>query len=460
MPEKPACDNIRMSVHLPARPSEAWIGLDFGTTNSAVSVLGSDGTVRIAAHTFQSTRAETYPSVLYFDKRRDDSGTTRRVSRGGVEAIREYLDASEKGRLMQSLKAFLGDERFDGTEVLGQRMTLEALITVLVRHVLDSAARTVGPLPTRAIAGRPVHFLTPATEESDRLAQDRLLSALRQSGIEEVVFEYEPVAAAYSYSQTLGRDELILIGDFGGGTSDFSVLRVGPSLRSATGTGRQVLATGGIAVAGDAFDRRIIRHAVAPRLGLGGQYISPPDKVLPIPETPYTRLERWHYLSIPDQTTLAALRRLQPTALIPERIEAFVYLLEHRLGFQLYEAVRDAKFRLSQEDSTVFAFDCGPVRMKQTITRAAFERWLEPELALLGATIDRVIHDAAVSPADIDRVFLTGGSSFVPAVRRLFLDRFGAAKIAGGDELTSVAKGLALRAADQAARRGSHRAEP
>jgi hypothetical chaperone protein len=428
-------------------PPDAWIGLDFGTTNSAVSIVDADGSVRIATHRFQSAAAETFPSVLYFDKRRDDRGTTRLISRGGAEAIREYLDAVDKGRLMQSLKAFLGDERFDGTEVLGRRMTLQALIAVLVRHVLESAAAALGPLPTRAIAGRPVHFLTPATEASDRLAQDRLLAALRECGIEDVVFEYEPVAAAYSYSQTLTRDELILIGDFGGGTSDFSVLRVGPSRRPTDGAGQQVLATGGVAVAGDAFDRRLIRNVVAPRLGLGGQYISPPDKILPIPETPYTRLERWHHLSIPDQTTIATLRRLQPTALIPERLEAFLHLLEHRLGFQLYEAVRATKFRLSQEESATFTFDCGPVRMNQTITRAAFEKWLEPELTMLGTAIDQVMTDAGVVPGDIDRVFLTGGSSFVPAVRRLFSDRFGAEKIAGGGELTSVARGLAFRAA-------------
>lgn len=436
-----------MSEILPPTRSDGWIGLDFGTTNSAVSILDRDGSVRLSTFTALSHTSQTFPSVLYFEKRKEGF-TTRLMSRAGTEAVEAYLEAHDKGRLMQSLKAFLGDEKFEGTEVFGRRFTLDSLIAVLLRHVLSSASHSVGAIPRRAVVGRPVHFTTPATDSSDQVATNRLLAAVKQCGVEQVIFEYEPVAAAYTYAQSLERDELIFIGDFGGGTSDFSILRVGPSVRQRVGTRQEVLGTGGVALAGDAFDRRIIRNVVAPRLGLGSQYISPPQKFLPIPEPPYERLERWQYLSIPDAKTLNLLERVRPTALIPERIEAFVYLIRHQLGYQLYEAVRRVKFQLSEEEEALFEFDCGPVRMRHKVTRANFERWIEPELIAISESIDQILKTSAVSPGDVDRVFLTGGSSFVPAVRQLFVERFGSTKMAGGDELTSVAKGLALRAAE------------
>ncbi len=423
------------------------LGLDFGTTNSAVARATPDS-AQLASFATAHGPTSTFPSILYFERRKQQS-ITRLTSAAGPTAIEHYLEAEDKGRLIQSLKAYLADRRFDGTGVFTKRYTLEDMIALIVQHLLTGATASLGPLPKRVVAGRPVHFSNARDQGDDEFASARLLSALKQCGFEEVVFEFEPVAAAYSYERTLAHDELILIGDFGGGTSDFSILHVGPSVRRRGRTKDDIIGTDGVAVAGDAFDKQIIRNLVAPRLGRGSEYRSW-DKFLPVPSWPYEHLERWHYLSFLNTgKNLEMLERIRRDASIPERLEAFIHLIKNEMGYQLHEAVRRTKFELSSQDQATFEFASEPVAIKKTVTRAQFDRWIEEELTMIAECVDRLLGATGVAPADIDHVFLTGGSSFVPAVRQIFIDRFGVGKITGGEELTSVATGLALRAAEQ-----------
>jgi hypothetical chaperone protein len=422
------------------------VGLDFGTTNSAIATV-LHGRPALASFDTAGGQTHTYPSVLYFERRREGA-LTRRTSAAGPNAIARYLEAEEKGRLIQSLKAYLADHRFDGTSVSSQRYGLEDMIALIIRHLLSDASRDL--VPRRAVVGRPVHFSNARNPVDDDFALGRLRSAVAECGFTEIVFEYEPVAAAYSYEQTLERDELILIGDFGGGTSDFSILHVGPSIRRRGRRAEDIIGTDGVAVAGDAFDRQIIRKLVAPRLGLGTEYFSPPSKFLPIPSWPYEKLERWHHLSFLNTAkNLEMLEHLRRNAIIPERLEAFVHLIKSEMGFRLHEAVRKAKFELSVSAETLFEFQCEPVFIAKRVTRLEFEKWIASELQLIAGCIDRLLGTTGVSARDIDHVFLTGGSSFVSAVRNLFIQRFGGEKITGGEELTSVATGLSLRASEQ-----------
>jgi len=223
--------------------------------------------------------------VLYFEPR---PGVGRQpVARAGASAIESYLASEQKGRFIQSLKTYLADRTFEGTAIGTQHYTLEKLIAIIARHMSDLLGFPIWPSPRRIILGRPVHFSNPSNAELDLFAADRLLSAIGLAGFEEIVFEYEPVAAAYAYEARLDRDERILIGDFGGGTSDFTIISVGPDVRARGRRASDIIGTDGVAVAGDAFDKRIIRNLVAPRLGLGGEYLSPPGKFLPGPSCPY-----------------------------------------------------------------------------------------------------------------------------------------------------------------------------
>jgi hypothetical chaperone protein len=423
-------------------PAPRWTGLDFGTTNSAVAFAEGAGPAQLASFPTIHGPRHTFPSVLYFPP--------QSPSVAGSAAIERYLASESKGRFIQSLKAYLADRTFEGTAIGFQHYTLEKLIALIARQMSDQLGFSSWPAPRRIILGRPVHFSNPRDPELDAFAAGRLLAAIELAGFDEIVFEYEPVAAAYAYEARLQRDERILIGDFGGGTSDFTIICVGPGVRARGRRGSDIIGTDGVAIAGDAFDKRIVRNLVAPRLGLGGEYLSPPDKFLPVPSWPYERLERWHYLSfLKSPSTLEMLERIQRTASTPERIQAFLLLIKHELGYQLHEAVQRMKFELSAAAESEFSFQSGPVTIRKKVTRADFERWIAGELTAMAACVDRLMAASGLAFDGIDRVFLTGGSSFVPAVRQIFVDRFGDQKVTGGEELTSVATGLALRAREQ-----------
>jgi hypothetical chaperone protein len=416
--------------------------VDFGTTNSAVAFVEGSGPPQLAQFPSAHGPRPTFPSVLYFEP--------KAPSVAGAAAIERYLASETKGRFIQSLKAYLADSTFDGTGIGTQYFTLEKLIALIGKHMGEQLGFASWPAPRRIILGRPVHFSNPPDAELDAFATERLLTAIRLAGFEEIVFEFEPVAAAYAYEARLRRDERILIGDFGGGTSDFTIISVGPGVRHRGRRASDIIGTDGVPIAGDAFDKRIIRNLVAPRLGMGGEYLSPPKKFLPVPSWPYERLERWHYLSfLKTPSTLEMLERIQRTASTPERLEAFLLLIKNELGYQLHEAVQRTKFELSTSMESGFAFESGPVTIRKNVTRAEFERWIADELNTMSGCVDRLMHASGLDFDAIDRVFLTGGSSFVPAVRKIFVDRFGEDKVTGGEELTSVATGLALRAREQ-----------
>jgi hypothetical chaperone protein len=422
------------------------VGLDFGTSNSAVTCIDAAGVPVLARFPTADGMTDTFPSVLHFE-RELEAGVPTVHAYAGTEAIERYLSHDTPGRLMRSLKAYLADRHFDGTSVYGRHVSLGDLIAAFLKKLLGAAAQSLGPMPSRVVVGRPVHFSIERTEAANEFALGRLLQAVRASGFQDVIFEYEPVAAAYSYEQTVQRDELILVGDFGGGTSDFSILPVGPGARSRTSGSREILGNDGVALAGDAFDRQIVRHLVAPALGFGSEYQAAPDKRLPIPNWPYASLEQWHSLSLINRPkVLQMLERLRPLALNPLAVDAFAYFIETDLGLRLHEAVRALKVALSRAPNAMFLFSCGPVTIERGVSRTEFETWIRAELAAMGASVDRLIATTGVRSDQIDRVFLTGGSALVPAVRRLFEERFGAEKIAGGGEFTSVATGLALRA--------------
>jgi hypothetical chaperone protein len=421
------------------------IGVDFGTSNSAVTCLDSAGAPQLARFTSSSGESATFPSVLYFE-RELEHGAAAVHAHAGATAVERYLSKDSPGRLMRSLKAFLANKNFEGTSVYGKHLTLIDLIAVFLNKLLAESTTSLGPLPKRVVVGRPVNFSMERTGDTNELALTRLREAVEKCGFEQIEFEYEPIAAAYTYERQLQRDELILVGDFGGGTSDFSVLPVGPGPRSEPGA-RTILGNDGVAVAGDAFDREIVKHLVAPALGFGSEYQAAPDKTLPIPNWPYAILEQWHSLSMINKPkVLQSFNRILPLALDPIGIEAFIHFVSADQGLQLYESVRSLKIALSQAPEATFTFHCEPATITRKVSRADFESWIEPELSAMGAAIDRVLAASGVQRDKIDRVFLTGGSAFVPAVRRLFADRFGADKIAGGGEFTSVATGLALRA--------------
>jgi hypothetical chaperone protein len=314
------------------------------------------------------------------------------------------------------------------------------------------------------MVGRPVRFVGAETDEDQNFSVARLREAFTLAGFEHVDFEMEPVAAAYAYESTLDHDELILIGDFGGGTSDFSLLRVGPEVRRRGRTPEDLLGNSGVGLAGDAFDARIIRKLVSPALGSNSEARSL-NKLLPaVPAWIYANLERWHYLSfLRTNNVREILKSARIRALEPEKIEALIAIVDEDLGYQLHQSVQQVKFALSRSNTAEFRFRDGSpqvaghvagIDLRIPVTRDEFESWIKDDLHAIEDCVDTLLTTSVVHPSAVDRVFLTGGSSFVPAVRRIFATRFGEDRIRSGNEFTSVAHGLALRAAESL-RRGS-----
>lgn len=428
-------------------------GIDFGTTNSCVALLPPGGEVRLARFTFRGEETPSCRSVLYFEQSATPAGMRRAHGYSGPDAIERYLDADEKGRLIQSLKSHLPSASLTGTEVFGRRHRLEELVARILSDLRKHAEAQFGVPVRRATVGRPVRFVGAESVEDDDFAVGRLRQALAAAGFEEVEFELEPVAAAYAYEATLNRDELILIGDFGGGTSDFSLLRVGPEVRRRGRRPDDLLGNSGVGLAGDAFDARIVRKLVSPALGSNSEARSL-NKILPaVPAWIYANLERWHYLSfLRTNNVREILKSAHARALEPDKIAALIAVIDGDLGYQLHQAVQQVKFELSQKPRAEFRFRDGGMHggmfdLCIPVTRAEFESWIAEDLAAIKHSVDALLNSTGVQAREVDRVFLTGGSSFVPAVKSIFATRFGHDKIRGGNEFTSVAHGLAVRAA-------------
>jgi hypothetical chaperone protein len=400
------------------------VGIDFGTTNSAVAIANDHGDVHLVA----LGDVTHWRTVLYFEP----GGKLT----AGAPAIARYLETGGEGRLVQSIKSHLASAAFSRTFIFGRRWTLDDMIAAYVRQLRAASPVDLG---RRCVVGRPVRYWGAEDAEDDERALGRMREALAKAGFDEVVFEYEPVGAAARYAARLDHDELLVVADFGGGTTDFSVIRVGPGGRG------DVLANGGIGVSGDAFDARLIDHVVAPALGRGTRYRDELGGEAPVPAWLYGHLRRWHYLSfLKEESTMRLLERVAHGALEPAKFARLVRVVDDDLGLVLHRSVEGAKVRLSGADQVRLALEA--VELDLPITRAGFESWIADDLDAIDRILEDVLARAGIAGRDVDRVFATGGSSLVPAVRARLEARFGAGKLVGGEELTSVAWGLAARA--------------
>jgi hypothetical chaperone protein len=277
-------------------------------------------------------------------------------------------------------------------------------------------------------------------DTADARAQQMLEAIARRAGFRDVAFVYEPIAAAHSYEQTVQSEELVLIADIGGGTSDFSLIRIGPQHRERADRGRDVLATAGVHLGGTDFDTALNLAAVMPLLGLGTQLV---ERNLPMPSALYHELAAWPTINFAyTYRNERQLAQLVSLACEPEKVERLLAVVRHRLGHRVAFAVEDAKIALSARELCTVPLGFLEAALAVTATRADLDRAIGAAMARLHEAARDCIAAAGLGPAAIDTIFLTGGSSRVPAVRDAIGRAAPSARLAGGSDLLSVALGL------------------
>lgn len=416
------------------------IGIDFGTTNTVVALSDADGVAHLATFEADDARTTTFRSALSFQTHPGvDGQPPERVVEAGPWAIAAYVEDPLETRFIQSFKTFAASAAFTETRIDNKRYAFEDLLAAFLLRLRHHAGDVLDAMPPAVVVGRPVTFAGGNPDEA--LALGRYQAAFQRLGFTDIRYAHEPVGAAFYFARKLTQDATVLVADFGGGTSDFSIIRFE---RTDDGLRSTPLARSGVGVAGDAFDYRIIDQLVSPELGKGGLYSSV-GKQLPIPQRYYSAFARWDQLALLRASRdMRDIRALARTALEPEKIERLIEVLDDNHGHDLYRAVSALKMALSASETATFRFHAGDVHIEKPVSRAEFEGWIAPELAAIEGAVDQAMARAGLAPDGVDRVFLTGGTSFVPAVRAIFQNRFGQDRIETGGEFESIAAGLAL----------------
>lgn len=410
------------------------IGLDFGTTNTVVSMIAPDGARRRWRFSSELGETSNFRSVIcYWHEMQRGVGSLHHSS--GPQGILDYVKWGADQRLVMSMKSYLGDRSFSGTTIHGSRFAIEHIVEDFLDDLFTRHQPDLGPSQTRVMVGRPVVYV--GANADNALAIRRMRAALASFGFAGLDFALEPAAAGFGFVRDKTALGTILVADFGGGTSDFSVLRFDAGGPEAL----RPVAHSGIGIAGDQFDNRIVNQAVAPVLGKGGRYRSQ-GKKLPVPWSSSDLM--WHRLGLLNtRENLRNWRAIQRDADDPDAIGRLIHLIENNLGFQLARAVASAREALSSSDETVLDLTSIGLDARIPIARGDFETWIANDLARILARIEAVLAEGNVAPEDIDHVFLTGGSSQTPAVVEIFANLFGTEKINAEGVFSSVADGLA-----------------
>ena len=413
----------------------AACGIDFGTSNSTAGVAGtgvSDGTGTLLA--LEGGKL-TLPSVIFFHA--EDAHVSY-----GRAALADYLVGHE-GRLMRSLKSLLGTAMMDDfTEVAGRAVMFKDLLATFVGELKRRAEQSAGQTFTRAVLGRPVFFVDDDAA-ADQRAEDTLRGIAMQVGWQEVSFQYEPIAAAFDYESTLSREELVLVVDIGGGTSDFTLIRLSPGRAQKADRKADILASSGVHIGGTDFDRALNLASVMPTLGLGSLLKSG----LQMPSSHYFNLATWHTINLAYTRKAAAqIADLQRDAREKTKLARLQTLVEERSGHWLAIQVEAAKIALS--DATNTEMNLGRIAPGEHLVlhRPDFDGAINALVNRVEATISRLLLDAGVTAAGVDTVFFTGGSSGVPLLRDRIAAVLGGARAVEGDRFGSIGAGLALDA--------------
>jgi hypothetical chaperone protein len=440
------------------------VGMDFGTTNSGMAVFDGEKLQMIPLDPSSSNPAVT-PTALYITNDREvfigrsaidmyyehnlnRPSRMERVKVGEIEQTFAELpsffrdvyvekDVFSPGRLFVSFKMGLSNTDFTGTIVGNYYYYLEDIIAIYLYATKKRAETYLNTQLDTIVLGRPVRYSDDAS--ANEYARERMIQAAFRAGYKRVYLQYEPVAAAHFYETRLNQPQNVLIFDFGGGTLDISILRLGDAQR-------QVMATGGIPIAGNVFDERIVRAKMPAHFGEGDSYRAA-DRWLPVPNSYYEAFANWQellLLQLPDR--LESIRKIERTARHPGRIRALLSLITGQYGLKMFDIAESVKRLLSSRDKTDLIFAGRGFSVIDSITRAEFERIIRHDIQAIAERLDGVVAASGLDYGDIDSVIRTGGSSQIPAFIEMLETRFGSEKVRALDIFSSVTAGLGVLA--------------
>ena len=406
-------------------------GVDFGTSNSTVGWVRPGQPVMLGLEDGKTT----LPSVVFFNA--DDEEVTF-----GRAALAEYL-AGYEGRLMRSMKSLLGTSLIDGqTEVGGRALPFRQLLAQFIGEVKRRAEQSAGREFSSAVFGRPVHFIDDS-KENDQLAEDTLAEVARSVGFKDIAFQFEPIAAAFDYESQIDREELVLIADIGGGTSDFSLVRLSPQRAKKAERRDDILANAGVHIGGTDFDKYLSLSSVMPLLGYGSRLRNNSD----VPSSYFFNLATWHTINQAYTKKMwTQLSDLLRDSAEQEKLGRLQKLIDQRAGHWLAMKVEEGKIALSDAAKVQLELDRLSPAVTLELDRAQFDASINHLVGSIETTVTNLLRDAGVAAADVDTVFFTGGSSGVRMLRERIGALLPAARKVEGDLFGSIGAGLALDA--------------
>ncbi|GAA3952614.1 Hsp70 family protein [Pedobacter ginsengiterrae] len=413
--------------------SKFLYGIDFGTTNSALSIFDEEKSEIISTISI--------PSLIYFKHALTSADDENYVV--GEKAIEEYLNDGMKGRFIKSIKQILSRTTFTETRIQNRRYNASDLVTLILKDLKETADKITGFNCTKAIIGRPVFFDDDNTQK-DTLAQTRLKKAAENAGFTDVRFQFEPIGAAFAYEKTITKKEKVLVADLGGGTTDFTYLVLDPEKVGSKDRKNDMIASGGIYIGGDSLDSAFMWEKGTPYFGKNTQYEATRGQILNVPKSLFANICSWDKMNFFNgQRIQKDIEDYYYFSGNDRKFKNLITLIDHNLGYSVFQSIEKTKIELSDKQFSDFVYNNMGIEIDEAVSLTQYNEVIEKDVQRISEYLDKFLTTYNINPTDIDCLFLTGGTSMVSAIQHLFKTKFPHIPMNSGDNFKSVAKGLA-----------------
>jgi hypothetical chaperone protein len=413
--------------------SKFLYGIDFGTTNSALSIYDEEKKVIV--------ETISIPSLIYFTEAKSFVNGESHIV--GEKAIEAYLNDGMKGRFIKSIKQILSRTTFTETRIHNKRYTAADLVTLILQDLKAKADKIIGGECKKAVIGRPVFFDDDNTQK-DSLAQSRLKKAAENAGFTDVRFQFEPIGAAFAYEKTITKKERVLVADLGGGTTDFTYLILDPQKVGSKDRKNDMIASGGIYIGGDSLDSAFMWDRGTPYFGKNTTYEATPGKILNVPKSLFANICTWDKMNFFNGLKIQKeIEEYYYYSGNDPKFKNLITLIENNLGYSLFRSIEKTKIELSDLPASGFKYSNMDIEIDENISLNQYNDIIEKDVNKIEVYLNQFMETYKINANEIDCLFLTGGTSMVSAVQNLFRTKFPHIPLNSGDNFKSVAKGLA-----------------